>query len=193
MFVNLNPSGLFLIAPLKGVPAALAGTTLVVLPTALRESLDDVVVGMTITPYIPFIILAAIVLGWKQTAIVAAVSAVVADALFIGTRARLFEGTTDLIDIGIFAIAAAMIIGLVQSARKVVADLHRSLRVDRSPRGIIFSLDRGDAWASWNGLAPPVCLGPRDEVASMMRDFLAQVELGKRLTREKHEERRLPS
>ena len=108
MFVNLNPSGLFLIAPLKGVPAALAGTTLVVLPTALRESLDDVVVGMTITPYIPFIILAAIVLGWKQTAIVAAVSAVVADALFIGTRARLFEGTTDLIDIGIFAIAAAI-------------------------------------------------------------------------------------
>ena len=46
--------------------------------------------------------------------------------------------------------------------------------------GVIFSLERGQAWASWPGAAT-VRLGPHKEVAAMMEDFLAQVELGERL------------
>jgi signal transduction histidine kinase len=46
--------------------------------------------------------------------------------------------------------------------------------------GIVFSLEDGDAWASWPGSSAPLRLGQQDDVAEMMRDFLAQIELGKR-------------
>jgi hypothetical protein len=48
--------------------------------------------------------------------------------------------------------------------------------------GIVFSLEGGRVWASWPGRDSHVVLGAKEEVAEMMRDFLAQVELGERLT-----------
>src|SRR5262249_786662 len=47
--------------------------------------------------------------------------------------------------------------------------------------GVIFSLEGGQAWASWPGSPAPVRLGPEHEVTVMMQDFIAQVELGHRL------------
>ncbi len=47
---------------------------------------------------------------------------------------------------------------------------------------ITFSLMNGTVWASWPGKGP-VELGESDAVTSMMTDFLAQYELGKRLAR----------
>ena len=54
---------------------------------------------------------------------------------------------------------------------------------DESPGGIVFSLDDGKVWASWYGQGPPVLLGSQKKVSGMMEDFLAQEEVGKRLTR----------
>ena len=50
---------------------------------------------------------------------------------------------------------------------------------------IIFSLSDGMVWASWPGEIGKVKLGPSDDVTYMMRDFLAQCELGERLTRKR--------
>jgi hypothetical protein len=46
---------------------------------------------------------------------------------------------------------------------------------------IIFSFADGFVWASWPGTAAKVRLGRHENVTAMMRDFLAQSELGERL------------
>ena len=46
---------------------------------------------------------------------------------------------------------------------------------------IIFSLVDEVVWASWLGVSAQVKLGPREAVIYMMRDFLAQCDLGERL------------
>jgi hypothetical protein len=82
----------------------------------------------------------------------------------------------------IFLAYCVLVIGLVQVVRKMVATFPRRADPQEESSGIIFSLENGQAWASWTGGDAPVPLGPCDEVAEMMEDFLAQVELGKRLT-----------
>ena len=52
-----------------------------------------------------------------------------------------------------------------------------------SAGGIVFSLEKGEVWASWYGHGAPVHLGSQRKVSEMMEDFLAQVEVGKRLNR----------
>ena len=46
---------------------------------------------------------------------------------------------------------------------------------------VIFSLVDGTVWANWTGKSASVELGDYDTVTHMMRDFLAQCELGERL------------
>ena len=56
-----------------------------------------------------------------------------------------------------------------------------ALRMD----AIIFSLSDDIVWASWPDKIGKVKLGPSDAVTYMMRDFLAQCELGEQLTRKR--------
>jgi hypothetical protein len=49
---------------------------------------------------------------------------------------------------------------------------------------IIFSLVDGFVWACWPGTSASVRLGDHEPVIEMMRDFLAQCDLGDRLTTE---------
>jgi hypothetical protein len=51
----------------------------------------------------------------------------------------------------------------------------------RDSGGLVFSLEKGEVWASWYGQDVPVRLGSQRKVAEMMEDFLAQEQLGKRL------------
>jgi hypothetical protein len=46
---------------------------------------------------------------------------------------------------------------------------------------IIFSMVDGTVWVSWPGKSGSVELGHSDAVTYMMRDFLAQCELGERM------------
>ena len=48
--------------------------------------------------------------------------------------------------------------------------------------GITFSSRDGYVWASWPNTEAAVRLGRHEMIAAMMRDFLAQDALGKRLT-----------
>lgn len=50
---------------------------------------------------------------------------------------------------------------------------------------IIFSLVNGTVWASWPSKSASVELGHSDAVTYMMRDFLAQCDLGERMARRK--------
>jgi hypothetical protein len=150
------------------------------LPTFYRLSLDGVVMEIGYCPYLPFVLLSAVLLGWRQAAAVALVSVVIADALFEGPRYEIVEGPTDMLgDFG-FLVISALIIGLVHAIRTTFADLVGPTGAG----GVFFSLERGQAWASWPAAGFHLRLGPQDEVAEMMKDFVAQAELGKRLARE---------
>jgi len=88
---------------------------------------------------------------------------------------------SDLEGVSIFLGYSAFAILVVCIFRMTAA---RSLRpADSQARasGIVFSLEDGQAWASWYGVDAPARLGSPDEVVPMMEDFPAQVELGKRL------------
>jgi hypothetical protein len=47
---------------------------------------------------------------------------------------------------------------------------------------VIFSLVDGVVWASWPNVIGSVRVGPQESVEAMMRDFLDQCALGRRLT-----------
>ena len=181
MLGNASVKDWLVTPPARGRAALLCGLLAVIVPTAVRMSVDGLVTGFAVTPYVPFMLLSAILLVWNQAAVVALTSAIIADALFIGPRGQLLEGPSDLIVVGIFAVAASMVIGFVQIVRNVISDMRMRAKPGNSSGGIVFSLEKGEAWASWYGANTPICLGPEGEVAEMMKDFLAQRELGKRL------------
>ena len=82
---------------------------------------------------------------------------------------------------GVFLGSSAIIIASVTAVRRMIAEL-QIRRAGATEGGIIFSLENGQVWASWNGSGPPLRLGSQERVEEMMEDFLAQGELGRRLT-----------
>jgi hypothetical protein len=162
-----------------GIWAPLCAIAAVGVPTLIRGSLDGAVMGCASIPYVPFIVLAAIFLGWRYAVAVALVSAGISDALFMGTHAHLaiLEGACDFFGVGGLLTTSALIIGFVEAARSILRDL-----IKEHTGGVVFSLRDGQAWASWYGHRAPVHLGAETDVAEMMQDFLAQLEFGKRLT-----------
>ena len=55
------------------------------------------------------------------------------------------------------------------------------LLLDDPKRAVVFSLADGIVWASCASQSAPVRLGNYDTVTYMMRDFLAQCDLGERM------------
>jgi hypothetical protein len=151
----------------------------VAVPTAIRASVQGIVSGCETVPYIPAVLLASIFLGARYGAVVALASALVADALFMGVGHLFLEGPCDIFGTTLFLISSAMIIGSVEVLRAEVGKLPEAPGANERSGGIVFSVENGEAWASWYGQDRPVRLGPQKEVAEMMQDFLAQVELGK--------------
>ena len=174
-------SKLLLSPPETGKRGLLISIALIAVPTALRLSADDYVTGVAFTPYTPFVLLAALLVGWRPAAAIALASAVFGDILFVGPPRHLLESPSDVFGVTAFLIASALIIGLVEAARSTVENALRPARPDGTPTQVVFSSQGGHAWASWYGSHSWVRLGPKEEVAVMMEDFLAQLELGKRL------------
>jgi len=166
--------------PIAGKQAFLCAVITIAVPSLIRAAVDNIVTGIGFSPYFPFVVLAAILLDWKGATIVALVSAALGDALFVGSNYLLLEGPTDVFGVSVFLVASALIIGLVHAIRTAFADLVGPTVTG----GIMFSLKDGQAWASWPTAGYHLRLGPRDDVAEMMRDFVAQVELAKRLNSE---------
>ena len=165
--------------PLSGW-AALAGMiAAVAIPTAVRGAINGDITGCEFTPYLPFVLGAAILLRWWQAAIVALSSVAIMGGLFQGLLLHPASCFTPAA--AIFLGSSAVMIGLSIMLRRMAAAMQDRGR-DESAGGIVFSLDNGEIWASWYGQGAPVRLGSQRKVSEMMKDFLAQVEVGKRLT-----------
>jgi hypothetical protein len=162
----------------SGWAAIAGGIAIVSIPTGVREIFDGVVTGCEFTPYLPFVFLAAILLGWWQAGTVALASVAILGGLFEGPLH--FQLPCFLSAAGMFLAGSMALIGAVVLIRRAIAVLTRR-GVDESAGGIVFSLDKGRVWASWYGQDVPILLGSQRKVAEMMQDFLTQAEFGKRL------------
>src|SRR4051794_26513620 len=106
--------------PATGVAALFCAIAAIVLPTIIRSLVDEDVSGVAFSPYIPFVLLTAILTGWRYAALVTVASAIVADLLFIDPRFQPLAGPTDAFGISVFFASGALIIVLVQAARLIV-------------------------------------------------------------------------
>ena len=88
---------------------------------------------------------------------------------------------SEMVRLSTFLVYSVLVIVVVALFRMTAARSLRQAGAKGRMSGIVFSLDEGQAWASWYGVDAPVRLGPEDEVVHMMQNFIAQVELGKRL------------
>lgn len=171
------------VTPVAGPLAPVLSAAALAVPTAILSLDHSIPAGACCTTYFPFVLLTAILAGPIYASLVGFGSAGLADALFMGTRYQLFESPMDSFGDISSLISFALIIGCVWLFRKVIAQYTRPKFSAQTESGIIFSLEDGVALASWPGARHHVRMGPEDEVAKMMEDFLAQRELAKRLTK----------
>jgi len=176
-------SALLLAPSIAGARATFYTAVAIGVPTAIRVAVDGFVSGCELTIYLPFVLISAVFMGWRHAAATALVSVAIAETLILGPHHSIFGSACSLYSLGVFFAGSALLIAFVQAVRRLIA-----LRLERSRSsecGIVFSSEDGQARVSWYGQLSSVQLGPQEDVAEMMKDFLTQVELGKRLTRPK--------
>jgi hypothetical protein len=149
-------------------------------PTSVRAAVSGVVTGCEFTPFLPFVLICAIVLRWWLAGAVAVSAVAITGGLF--TSSQHFALPCFISSAAIFLGSSAIMIGIALLIRHGFASM-KSRGADESMGGVVFSLEKGEVWASWYGQGPPVLLGSQRKVSEMMQDFLAQEELAKRLTR----------
>lgn len=191
MAVMDKVSKLLLAPPAIGIRALLYGIVLILVPTAIRQILDSFLAGhLSFLIYVPFVIMAAILLRWTYAAAVALASWAVANVLFLEPRYQFTLDRVEEVSFVIFALSGALLIALVEAVRRIVENSLRPARPDTSfTTPVVFSSERGQAWASWYGSHSWVHLGPEDEVAECMQDFLAQRAVAERLHRKARPEK----
>lgn len=158
--------------PVTGWAALAVVVGAVAVPTIVRAAVNGVVTGCEFTPYLPFVLLAAILVGWWRAGIVAIVSVAILGGLVVGPPYAHLDRSCFISGASIFMTASAMILGIMFAVRQA------GRSANEGKGGVLFSLDQGDVWASWYGQGPPVRLGSQRNVAEMMKDFLAQGERG---------------
>ena len=169
--------------PVGGALALILSVAALAVPTAILSLDHSLPAGACCTTFFPFVLLTAVLAGPIYASVVGVGSVGLADALFMGPRYQLFESPMDGFGDASSLVSFALIIGCVVLYRKVIAQHARPKVSAELACGIIFSLEKGVALASWPGAGVPMRLGPEEEVAEMMRDFLAQRELAERLTK----------
>jgi len=142
--------------------------------------MNETVSGCEFTPYLPFVFLSAFLLRWWQAAGVAIASAAIVELLCKCPMAKSFTSHCFLTSAGIFLASSAVMIVAATILRRAI-DALQGRGEDESAGGIIFSLEKGVVWASWYGQGAPIQLGSSRRVSEMMKDFLAQEELARRL------------
>lgn len=166
--------------PLRGASSAAVTVGLIVVPTVIRLTIASGSERFECSTFCPFILAAAILVGWRYAAAVALASAAICNVL-PAVPYRFHGGEMEMTILTSFLLYSFIVIGLVHLARRLARQSLRHAGAEERSGGIVFSSEDGDAWASWYGTDPPIRLGPEEEVARMMKDFLAQLELGKRL------------
>jgi two-component sensor histidine kinase len=92
-------------------------------PTLLRWLADPVITGTAFVTYYPFVLLAAIFIGWGGAMGVALASAMLANFLFMAPRYILFAHVGDTLGTTCFLVSSGMIVAVVDTLRRTVIDM----------------------------------------------------------------------
>jgi hypothetical protein len=157
--------------PVKGWLAIVCAMIALWLPTTVRAAVNGVVTGCEFTPYLPFVLICAILLRWWWAAIVALASVAILGGMFQGSMPRVMPCFIPAA--AMFLGAAAVMIGVMVLIRGAVRSTAGRAAAEPSS-GLHFSLDRGEVWASWHGAGRPVRLGAQRSVSKKMEDFLRE-------------------
>jgi two-component sensor histidine kinase len=111
--------------PLHAVPLALP---FIAAPTAVRWLIDPLDTGTAFVAYYPFVLLAALLLGWRTAAIVMMGSAVVANFLFMEPRYVLFAGPSDTLGAAFYCISSSLIIAVADTLKRAVVEVQAGAR-----------------------------------------------------------------
>jgi hypothetical protein len=160
--------------PSGGWQALVLGILLVAVPTIIRLAIAGTVTGCEFTPYLPFVLVSAILLRWWQAGVVVLASIAIMGGLFVGPQGPLFDAACFASAAATFLASSAAMIGVALLVRRTIFALQKRGR--DSSGGVIFSLEGGEVWASWHGQDLPLRLGSQKRVAEMMKDFLAHSE-----------------
>lgn len=167
--------------PLHGSRAIVISILAIAIPTGIGLGVPSQMENQACTFFCPFVLATSILCGWRHALAVAVGSAMICNSILMGYPYNFRLETSELGVLSVFLGYSAFVIAVVELFRMRAARSLRQAGAEERMSGIVFSLDDGQAWASWYGIDAPVRLGPRDEVVKMMEDFIAQVELGKRL------------
>lgn len=174
---------------MSGAYALLAALLLVATPTAVRAYLQPIVSAGVFLTYVPFVMLGAMLLSARQAIAVALACSLVADYFFMVPFFALAVAPNDLFSVAMLLLITIVCTAVVKAARSDPQP-RQPATSKHQPGPVIFSETKGEAWAHWQGSQAPVKLGPHKDVAKMMQDYIAQVELGERLTRNKRKNRK---
>src|SRR6478672_3394210 len=94
------------------------GLLLVAAPTALRLLVDPLVTGLPFVTYFPFVLVAGLVLDWRQAMAVTLLSTILANYLFMDPRFTFFARESDTVGAVFFFVAASMIVAVGQTLRR---------------------------------------------------------------------------
>ena len=100
----------------------------VVAPTALRASIDGLVSGTTFVAYYPFVLLSAMLLGWRSAVLVTLASAAVANFLFMEPRYTFFAEFSDTGGALSFILSSLMIVALAHALRRAIEQVEAGHR-----------------------------------------------------------------
>ena len=167
--------------PVKGVRALILTMVMVAIPTVIRGAVNDFVSGCEFSVFLPFVFVSALLMEWRYAAVVALACVGLADYLFMTPPQSFFRGPCDTYAVGVYLAASALMIAMVGLIRRLVASSFSPGDLEYQRGAVVFSLEDDQAWAGWHGRRGTVRLGQKDEVAAMMADFLAQLELAERL------------
>jgi two-component sensor histidine kinase len=118
--------GRILAAPPRGLAGLFCMALAVALPTFARAGIDSWVTGTTFVAYYPFVLLSAIVLGWRRALVVTLLSAAVANFLFMSPRFTFFAGSGDTAGAVSFVFSSLLIVLLTETVRRNVAEVEAS-------------------------------------------------------------------
>jgi two-component sensor histidine kinase len=106
----------------------LLAAAFILAPTLLRLAADNFLQDSVFSAYFPFIVFAALVLGWQWAALVAGIAGMVANYLFMTPRYILFAAMHDTVGVLYFWLSCALIIAIVDTLRLTIMELDETTR-----------------------------------------------------------------
>lgn len=160
------------------VAVAVAG---IAIPTIIRLAMVPGIDDQACTVFCPFVLAVSILCGWRYALATAVGSAIACNTILMGVPYRFHLERSEIEGLSTFLGYSVFLILVVRLFRLTAARSLRQAGARERVSGVVFSLDEGQAWASWYGVDAPVRLGPANEVIPMMEDFIAQANVAMRL------------